>query len=43
MPRRDNKARRKPRKKKVNVRLIRVKNDGISPGRIVACAEYIKN
>lgn len=42
MPRRSKNARGKPRRKKVNVRLIRVKDDGISPGRIVACAEYIK-
>lgn len=40
MPRRSKNARRKPKRKTIRVRLIRVKDDA---GRIVACAECIKD
>lgn len=47
MPRKSKKARSKPHKKKIftkhKVKLIWVQDDGISPGRIRAAAEYIKN
>ena len=47
MPRRTKNARRKPKRKRIytkpNVRLIWVQDDGMSPGRIRAAAEYIKN
>lgn len=47
MPRKAKNARSKPRRKKIftksKVKLIWVKDDGISPGRIRAAAEYIKN
>lgn len=47
MPRRSKNARGKPRKKRIKtkpnarIKMIYIKDDGMSPGRIVAAAEYV--